>query len=1279
MIIMPIINRVLLDGSYGGYGYIYELDDGQIVFYSNGGYYESGDEFNDYYRSFVESEFGDVNLEDVVAQQWSSQGPKFYFLKDDLLYSQDFAEFDDRVEAVGSLKTERIDELYYLEDQYGVDFDRDNQIGKPPVFIERVLFDGSEYGYGSLFKLEGGEYVFTHNGGNYVEGDEFDDYYQPLEVSDFGDVSLNDAVAMDWGSNGPKLFFWDGEFLHSQEFRDSNGQLEASGSLRSESLDRLHELENRFNQDIDGDDEIGEPPVFIERVLFNGSEYGYGSLFELGGGEYAFYNNGGNYEEGDVFDDYYQRLEASDFGDVSLDDAVAMDWGSNGPKLFFWDGEALYSQAFRDRNGQLETSGRLKSESLDRLHELENNFNQDIDGNDEVGKPPVFIERVLFNGSGYGYGSLFKLEGGEYAFYNNGGNYVEGDEFDDYYQPLEVSDFGDVSLDEVVAMDWRSNGPTFYFWDDNALYSQGFRDLNGQLETSGKLKSEPLDRLHELENIFNKDIDGDDEIGEPALAISSVLFSGEEGNWGHGLYELDDASLVIAEPELEEGDAPIEVRKLVTSNGNDFAIDGDLLGGYGINRGFAVLYSEGASFLRQNFRESGDLARTNGKPKRLNDQQITDLEDEHGVDFNGDGVYGNVPSVISSVLFVGDEGNWGRGLYELDDASLVIAESELEEGDTPIEMLQLVTNKGDDFSVDGDLLGGYGIKRGFAVLYFDGARILRQNFRESGDLARTNGKPKSLNDGQIVDLEDDHGVDFNGDGVYGNVPSEISSVLFAGDEGNWGRGLYELDDASLVVAEAELEEGDTPTEVLQLVTSKGDDFAVDGDLLGGYGVKKGFAVLYSDGARVFRQNFRESGDLARTNGKPKRLNDKQITDLEDDHGVDFNGDGIYGNVPSAVSSVLFAGDEGDWGRGLYELDDASLVVAEAELEEGDTTTEVLQLVTNKGDDFSVDGDLLGGYGVKKGFAVLYSDGARVFRQNFRESGDLARTNGKPKKLNNKWITDLEDDHGVDFNGDGVYGNVPPVISSVLFAGGEGNWGRGLYELDNASLVLAESELEEGDTPIEVLQLVTNKGDNFAVDGDLLGGYGINKGFALLYTDGESILRQNFRESGDFARTNGKPKSLNEKQIDDLENEHGFDFNNDSLIGSEPPVIEAVLFDGLQGDWGRGIYTVEDDSIFIGDQWLIPGDEIIDGMRLLFAGGDSPYSSDGDIVGGYGDAGNASIVYAQDSNYFTQSFGIEGDAAVQIGSPIPVTDGIHVLEDDFGVDFDQDGFIGVAPQ
>ena len=64
----------------------------------------------------------------------------------------------------------------------------------------------------------------------------------------------------------------------------------------------------------------------------------------------------------------------------------------------------------------------------------------------------------------------------------------------------------------------------------------------------------------------------------------------------------------------------------------------------------------------------------------------------------------------------------------------------------------------------------------------------------------------------MAELEEDHGVDFNGDGIYGEESAEISSVLFAGDEGSWGRGLYELDDATIVMSESELEEGDTPSE-----------------------------------------------------------------------------------------------------------------------------------------------------------------------------------------------------------------------------------------------------------------------------------------------------------------------------------------------------------------------------------------------------------------------------------------------------------------------------------
>ena len=66
------------------------------------------------------------------------------------------------------------------------------------------------------------------------------------------------------------------------------------------------------------------------------------------------------------------------------------------------------------------------------------------------------------------------------------------------------------------------------------------------------------------------------------------------------------------------------------------------------------------------------------------------------------------------------------------------------------------------------------------------------------------------------------------------------------------------------------------------------------------------------------------------------------------------------------------------------------------------------------------------------------------------------------------------------------------------------------------------------TPVSIFGIY--EVDSFAVNGDVLGAYGINRGFAVLYEDGDRILRQNFRESGDVARTNGKPKSLSSKQL-----------------------------------------------------------------------------------------------------------------------------------------------------
>jgi len=205
--------------------------------------------------------------------------------------------------------------------------------------------------------------------------------------------------------------------------------------------------------------------------------------------------------------------------------------------------------------------------------------------------------------------------------------------------------------------------------------------------------------------------------------------------------------------------------------------------------------------------------------------------------------------------------------------------------------------------------------------------------------------------------------------------------------------------------------------------------------------------------------------------------------------------------------------------------------------------------------------------------------------------------------------------------------------------------------------------------------VTSEGNDFAVDGDVLGGYWINKGFAVLYEDGAKIMRQNFRESGDVARTNGKPKSLSSKQVAELEEDHGVDFNGDSLIGPELPLIETVLFDGLQGDWGQGIYDATNGSLMIGEKDLDEGDEIIDGVQLMSVGNDSYYEVDGDVVGAFGGSDSVSIVYEQSGDYYSQSFGISDSIAIASGSPELVSDRIFALEDIHDIDFNGDGSFG----
>ena len=193
---------------------IYELDNGEVVFYSNGGHFR--EELSDYYRRLLRTTW----------RCWEEIRASFYFLKNGEFYSQEFTERNDLVEAVGSLKPEKMDQLYDLEYQYGVDFDDDGEVGRPPVVIEKILSDGSFYGFGSLAKLESEEIVWFNNGEYYENGDKVYDYYHQIDGSNLGAIDIESAVASLWADYGPIVFSimeW------RTDYRDANGRLELDG------------------------------------------------------------------------------------------------------------------------------------------------------------------------------------------------------------------------------------------------------------------------------------------------------------------------------------------------------------------------------------------------------------------------------------------------------------------------------------------------------------------------------------------------------------------------------------------------------------------------------------------------------------------------------------------------------------------------------------------------------------------------------------------------------------------------------------------------------------------------------------------------------------------------------------------------------------------------------------------------------------------------------------------------------------------------------------------
>ena len=674
---------------------------------------------------------------------------------------------------------------------------------------------------------------------------------------------------------------------------------------------------------------------------------------------------------------------------------------------------------------------------------------------------------------------------------------------------------------------------------------QSFREGNDTATANGQARN-MTSKVDQLEDETGVDINADGDIGASPLEVSKVLFNSPDFDQ-QGIYETSTGSIVLDDSDLVKGDILDRALEFLNKNGDPLSIDGELLAYQWSNSGISLIYESKNNFNLQAFKEINGTFRLNGKARNIT-SKIERYEDDLDIDLNGDGNYGEASIEVSEVLFSGDDNNHPGGVYRTSTNSLIAAEPDLIEGDTPNWWVQIVDSDGDPFE-PGDRLAGVGHARGgFSLIYEEDNKYLEQIFKETRDFARPSGKVKNVTQ-KIDKLEEELGIDLTQDGNYGEEAPVIQEVLFDGRQGYDWRGIYLLQSGELISSETDLSVDDTPNYYSSIVDADGDPFDTGDRVAAIRSARNGFSLIYLDGSKYFEQIFKDMGDFSRANGKPRNVTSK-IKKYEDELDVDINLDNLFGDEAPSVLNIHFDGQEGDLDAGVYELASGDLISAESDLKQNDTPNEFFTFVAKSGDPFVMSGDPVGLISAKKGVGMVYREDSKFFLQQFKATREYLREYGGAQNITNK-IFDMEESEGIDFNGDGKYGKDAPSVDRIIYGGSDSN-DLGIYQMDDGSVIIAESNLEQNSTPFDYIgRLLANSKNEleYSIDGEPLGVVESDGKYLLISKEGAKITSQQFKIVRDDLLADGKLTNITSK-IENYEERYFVDFDQNGVIGAD---------------------------------------------------------------------------------------------------------------------------------
>ena len=624
---------------------VYKLSNGRTVFASKG--LGVGDVPFDYDELRVSGGgyYGDPNGT-IVGQIWSNNGDALILKRGEgttaTFHQQMYAWGNQGI--VMSPNTQDVtSQIGKIEERSNSDIDGNGTIGnveaeEAEVEVDSALYDNPDGDMDrSIYKMSDGSVYFAEQGlvsGDLpMEGDK-------LSSKDGKAVKTEGLVGAYWANDGVAIVYNNDGVVTQQGYKWGNRGLVQHGKLRTiKNAKQIIKLEERINVDIDGNQAIGEGDdleVEVAEVVYDDKNGDMDrSIYKMSDGSVYFAEQGltpGDLPmEGDT-------ILNKDGKAINTDGLVGMMGMRNGMAMIYYKDGVLKQQGVKWSNRGMREFGKFRDVTK-QLDKIEERLSKDLNDDQIIGgqmDEDAEVKSVIYPyGGDDGFDrSLYEMDNGVFMLAEPG--LIPG-ELPFESDPLSGSDGKPYDASNAVGLMGMRNGFAMIFNEADVYKMQMFKWGGRGVQAKGK-KRDITRRIHETEERADADFTNDGIIGKPHSGkgdpeISRVIFPGND-EYDQGLYQMQDGTLLFAEPDLDPGDSPFEDEVIYGKDGKPLDIP-NVVGIYPIRSGFSLVQvDDKGKYMEQGFKYGRKGPQPFGKPRKI--KSIDKTEKRIQFDINND-------------------------------------------------------------------------------------------------------------------------------------------------------------------------------------------------------------------------------------------------------------------------------------------------------------------------------------------------------------------------------------------------------------------------------------------------------------------------------------------------------------------------------------------------------------------------------------------------------------------------------------------------------------------